>query len=84
MSYGAGGDLFTYLQRYGPVSTATARLWAAELVLALRHLHSLQIVHRDLKPVFGCSLSRVFVVSSFVWMNQCRKTCSSQAMVICC
>ena len=28
-----------------------AKLYTAEIVLALTHLHSIDIVHRDLKPV---------------------------------
>ena len=34
-----------------------ARLYTAEIVLAISHLHSLNFVHRDLKPVrfpLGC------------------------------
>ena len=30
-----------------------ARLYTAEIVLAISHLHSLSFVHRDLKPVRG-------------------------------
>jgi len=46
----SGGDFFTLLTREGCVSVSRARLYIAELALALQHLHSLGIVYRDLKP----------------------------------
>lgn len=46
----SGGELFFWLKRERIFSQARARLYAAELVLALGHLHSLDIVYRDLKP----------------------------------
>ena len=45
-----GGHLFFQLYRAGIFDEALARFFAAEIVLALKHLHSLGIVHRDLKP----------------------------------
>jgi len=50
MEYVEGGDLFTLLSTRGLASPQRAQLYAAELVLALGHLHSLGIVYRDLKP----------------------------------
>eukprot|EP00730_Choanoeca_flexa_P019203 TRINITY_DN9373_c0_g1_i1.p1 TRINITY_DN9373_c0_g1~~TRINITY_DN9373_c0_g1_i1.p1 ORF type:complete len:686 (+),score=168.84 TRINITY_DN9373_c0_g1_i1:223-2280(+) len=50
MDYLNGGELFTYLDREGMFLEATARFYAAELVLAIDHLHSLGIIYRDLKP----------------------------------
>jgi len=50
MDFLAGGDLVTHLQRQGILTEDAARVYAAEMVLALEHLHSLGIVHRDLKP----------------------------------
>ena len=35
----------------GIFSEELARLYTAEIVLAISHLHSLEFVHRDLKPV---------------------------------
>jgi serine/threonine protein kinase len=46
-----GGDLYTHLRRYGPISLPRLVLYAAELVLALEHLHDIaKVVFRDLKP----------------------------------
>ena len=45
-----GGHLFFQLYRAGVFDEPLARLYAAELVLAVAHLHALGFVHRDLKP----------------------------------
>jgi len=50
MSYLAGGELFFHLRREGQLSEPRARLYAAEILLALQALHDLDIVYRDLKP----------------------------------
>jgi len=50
MDYVNGGDLFTHLQAVRRFDTERCRLYAAEMVLAFEHLHSLGIVYRDLKP----------------------------------
>lgn len=43
-------DLFVYEQNMGPFPCDMARLYFAEMVLAVEYLHSYGIVHRDLKP----------------------------------
>ncbi|CCA67867.1 probable Serine/threonine-protein kinase gad8 [Serendipita indica DSM 11827] len=50
LSYVNGGELFHHLQREQKFNEERSRFYAAELLLALEHLHSLNIVYRDLKP----------------------------------
>ncbi|XP_075701336.1 microtubule-associated serine/threonine-protein kinase 4-like [Rhinoderma darwinii] len=50
MEYIGGGDCGTLIKYGGPISVNLARLYFAEMVLALEHLHSYGVVHRDLKP----------------------------------
>jgi RAC serine/threonine-protein kinase len=50
LDYVNGGDLFGHLQVVKRFNVDQVRLYAAEMVLAFEHLHSLNIVYRDLKP----------------------------------
>ncbi|KAL9546860.1 hypothetical protein MBANPS3_006458 [Mucor bainieri] len=50
LDYAVGGELFRHLDHEGMFSESMAVFYAAELVLALEHLHLLGIVYRDLKP----------------------------------
>ncbi|KAI7857338.1 kinase-like domain-containing protein [Circinella umbellata] len=50
LEYAVGGELFRFLDQEGMFSEPMTCFYAAELVLALSHLHSLGIVYRDLKP----------------------------------
>jgi len=45
-----GGELFFHLRRAFKFTEERAKLYAAELVLAVEYLHSKDIVYRDLKP----------------------------------
>ncbi|KAL5699611.1 non-specific serine/threonine protein kinase [Ranunculus cassubicifolius] len=50
MEYLNGGDLYSLLRNLGCLEEDMARIYIAELVLALEYLHSLNVIHRDLKP----------------------------------
>ncbi|KAI4326286.1 hypothetical protein MLD38_031615 [Melastoma candidum] len=50
MEYLNGGDLYSLLRNMGCLDEDVARVYIAEVVLALEYLHSLRVVHRDLKP----------------------------------
>ncbi|KAM5563695.1 serine/threonine-protein kinase [Rosa sericea] len=45
-----GGQLFSQLYHHGLFLEELARIYAAEIVSAVSHLHSNGIMHRDLKP----------------------------------
>lgn len=45
-----GGDLFTFIQKYGRLSENLGSFHAAQIVLALEYLHHCCVIHRDLKP----------------------------------
>merc|ERR1712176_1028277 len=48
--YCPGGELFFHLSRFRRFPERVARFYAAELLLALGHLHKRGIIYRDLKP----------------------------------
>lgn len=50
MEYLNGGDLYSLLRNLGCLEEDMARVYIAELVLALKYLHSMNVIHRDLKP----------------------------------
>lgn len=50
MDFVPGGELFTLLRRSNRFPDPVAKFYAAEVALALNHLHSLDIIYRDLKP----------------------------------
>lgn len=50
LDYCAGGELFFHLSRQRRFPEPWTRFYAAELLLALAHLHSKGIIYRDLKP----------------------------------
>lgn len=50
LDYMAGGELFFWLKKDRRFSENRARLYTAEITLALEALHSANIIYRDLKP----------------------------------
>ena len=50
LEYLSGGELFMYLQREGLLLENAVIFYAAEIILAIEHLHKLGIIYRDLKP----------------------------------
>jgi len=50
LDYVRGGELFFQLKREGCFSVDRVRLYSAEIICALKHLHDKDIVYRDLKP----------------------------------
>jgi len=50
MEYIPGGELFTYIRRFGKLNFGTVKFYVAELVLVLEYLHSRNLIYRDLKP----------------------------------
>jgi serine/threonine protein kinase len=45
-----GGDLGRLIQKQGKLNEQTARVYMAEILLALEDFHSRDIIYRDLKP----------------------------------
>eukprot|EP00461_Guttulinopsis_vulgaris_P003168 UN03169 len=50
MEFVCGGEVFTKLRTSQRFSNDTAKLYAAEIVLAFAYLHYHDIIYRDLKP----------------------------------
>ncbi|EPQ51981.1 kinase-like protein [Gloeophyllum trabeum ATCC 11539] len=49
-TYCPGGDMKHELERVGAFSEARVKVYLAQLMLAVEHLHKHKIIHRDIKP----------------------------------
>lgn len=50
MDYCEAGDMAFHLAKTSIFEEHIARFYAAQLVLAIEYLHSLNVIYRDLKP----------------------------------
>ncbi|XP_069701352.1 3-phosphoinositide-dependent protein kinase 1 isoform X3 [Periplaneta americana] len=50
LTYAKNSELLPYITKVGSFDITCSQFYAAELLVALEHLHSLGIIHRDLKP----------------------------------
>jgi serine/threonine protein kinase len=48
--YCGGGDMRDLIQKKGKLSEADARVYLAQMILAVEELHKNGIIHRDIKP----------------------------------
>jgi aurora kinase, other len=50
LEHGTGGELYNILKSVGPFSEPIASKYTAQMISAMKYLHSMNIIHRDLKP----------------------------------
>lgn len=50
LEYCPGGELFNLLQKKKRLSEEQTQFYAAQMVLAIEHLHKFDVIYRDLKP----------------------------------
>ncbi|KAG8931276.1 hypothetical protein FRC01_001567 [Tulasnella sp. 417] len=76
LPYMSGIDLFYHLQREKRFDEERSRFYAAELLLALEHLHAFDVIYRELKPDnIWLDYTGHIAVSDF---SLCRLTMSEQ------
>lgn len=52
LSYAKCGELLPYIKKVGSFDEACTQFYAAEIVLALEHLHKLGVIHRYVRPFY--------------------------------
>lgn len=50
MPFHIGGDLSFRVRKNGPLPMLAVRFYVAEILCALKHMHSVNVCHRDIKP----------------------------------
>jgi serine/threonine protein kinase len=50
LEYVIGGEFFTHLRKAGRFENASAKFYAAQIVMIFEYLHSQDFIYRDLKP----------------------------------
>lgn len=50
ITFAKNGDLLPYINKHGSFDLQCSQFYAAELLIALEHMHRRGIIHRDLKP----------------------------------
>eukprot|EP01050_Picozoa_sp_SAG11_P017177 SAG11_NODE_2444_length_3354_cov_2.476498_5_plen_284_part_00 len=50
MDFMQGGELFFHLKKLGRFNQRAVQFYAAQMTLALEHLHDIDVIYRDLKP----------------------------------
>ena len=50
MNFVSGGELFRHIAKKKRFAEEEAKFFAAQIALAIGHLHAKQIIYRDLKP----------------------------------
>jgi serum/glucocorticoid-regulated kinase 2 len=70
LDYMGGGELFFWLKKDRKFTDTRARLYSAEIMLALEALHSEDIVYRDLKPENILYVSKPFVEFRYLFISE--------------
>lgn len=50
LPYICGGEMFTYLQKFGSFNENLAKFYCSQVILALEYMHYCNVIHRDIKP----------------------------------